>query len=252
MMSAQNGSLIAGLVFLFVPAIVPAPTGLPETAWLASGLALAMALWWLTEALPLAATALLPLAFAPLFGLTNITQVASNYSHPLIILFLGGFLLAKAIEKCGLHRQLAFRILRLAGRNPERVLAATMGATAFLSLWISNTASAMVIAPVAGAIAESQRDREGFATALLLGVAFAATAGGIGTLIGTPPCATPIRQAASSTTTGMTSLEVVCSYSANCGQAAFCRVQIRSCSSSWATRARTGLVSVPTSILVSG
>ena len=186
-MCSEHAWLIAGLVFLFVPAIVPAPTGLPETAWLASGLALAMALWWLTEALPLAATALLPLAIAPLFGLTNITQVASNYSHPLIILFLGGFLLAKTIEKCGLHRQLAFRILRLAGRNPERILAATMGATAFLSLWISNTASAMVIAPVAGAIAESQRDRKGFATALLLGVAFAATAGGIGTLIGTPP-----------------------------------------------------------------
>ena len=146
-----------------------------------------MAIWWLTEALPLAATALLPLAVAPLFGLSEIGQVASNYSHPLIILFLGGFLMAKAIEKCGLHRQLAFRILRLAGKSPERILAATMGATAFLSLWISNTASAMVIAPVAGAIAQSQQDREGFATALMLGVAFAATAGGIGTLIGTPP-----------------------------------------------------------------
>ncbi|WP_082688855.1 SLC13 family permease [Ruegeria marisrubri] len=176
-----------GLLLLLVPVLVPAPEGIPDAAWLATGLALTMALWWLTEALPLAVTALLPLAAAPLLGVGEIGEVARSYSHPLIILFLGGFLLAKAIEKSGLHRRLAGALLGMAGKSPDRVLAAVMLATAFLSLWISNTASAMVVAPIAAAIAASQTDRPAFGTALMLGVAFAATIGGMGSLIGTPP-----------------------------------------------------------------
>lgn len=186
-MQFKRLAIAAGLLILVVPVLLPAPDGLPDLAWLACGLALTMALWWLTEAVPLAATALLPLAAAPLLGIADIGNVAVSFSHPLIILFLGGFLLAKAIERSGLHRRLAFAMLGFAGNDPGRILAAIMVTTGFLSLWISNTASAMVITPIAAAIAASQTDRPRFGTALMLGVAFSATIGGIGSLIGTPP-----------------------------------------------------------------
>ena len=176
-----------GLVPMIATLVLPAPQGLSGTGWLTAGLALTMAIWWLTEAMPLAATALLPLALAPVLGIAGLDDVAGSYSHPVVILFLGGFLLAKAIEKSGLHVRLAHSLLGLAGKEPGRVLAAIMVATAFLSLWISNTASAMVVAPIAAAIAASQTDRTDFGTALMLGVAFAATIGGMGSLIGTPP-----------------------------------------------------------------
>ncbi len=177
----------AGILFLVAPVLMPAPGEIPEPAWLACGLTLTMALWWLSEALPLPVTALLPLAAAPLLGIADISDVAGSFSHPLIILFFGGFLLAKAIEKSGLHRRMASALLGVAGKSPGRILAAIMLTTAFLSLWISNTASAMVVAPIAAAIAASQTDRPRFATALMLGVAYAATIGGMGSLIGTPP-----------------------------------------------------------------
>jgi len=186
-MQLRFTAIVAGLLFLVAPIFLSTPNGIPDAAWLASGLALTMALWWLTEALPLAATALLPLAVAPLLGIADFGEIAVSFGHPLIILFLGGFLLAKAIEKSGLHRRLAFTLLGIAGKRPDRILAAIMLTTAFLSLWISNTASAMVVAPIAAAIAASQTERPEFGTALMLGVAFAATIGGMGSLIGTPP-----------------------------------------------------------------
>lgn len=186
-MELKSPAIIAGLFLLAGPVFLSAPAGIPDPAWRASGLALTMALWWLTEALPLPATALLPLAVAPVLGIAQLGDIAGSFGHPLIILFLGGFLLAKAIEKSGLHRRLAFTLLAFAGTRPDRVLAAIMLTTAFLSLWISNTASAMVVAPIAAAIAASQTDRPEFGTALMLGVAFAATIGGMGSLIGTPP-----------------------------------------------------------------
>lgn len=178
---------IAGLFLIIAPVVLPAPDGMSGDAWLASGLALAMALWWLTEPIPLAATALLPLAVAPILNIADLGDVSRSYSQPLVILFLGGFLLAKAIEKSGLHRRLAISLVGFAGTSPTRVLAAIMATTAFLSLWISNTASAMVIAPIAAAIAAARDDHPRFGTALMLGVAFAATIGGMGSLIGTPP-----------------------------------------------------------------
>ncbi|WP_299649200.1 DASS family sodium-coupled anion symporter [uncultured Tateyamaria sp.] len=186
-MNSERIVLGAGAVLLLIPLIFSAPDGLSEGAWRAFGLLLMMALWWLTGAVPLAATALLPLALAPLLGIAPIADVAAHYSHPLIILFLGGFLLAKAIERWGLHRRLAVTLLGFAGQSPRRILAAMMATTAFLSLWVNNTSSAMVVAPVAGAIAASQMAHPKFGTALMLGVAFSATIGGMGSLIGTPP-----------------------------------------------------------------
>ncbi len=186
-MKFNTGLILVGLMLLVAPMVVPAPAGMSDTAWLASGLASTMALWWLSEALPLPATALLPVAFAPIVGLADFSDVARSYSDPLIFLFLGGFLIAKAIEKSGLHRRLAHMLLKQAGSNSYRLLGGVMLCTAFLSLWISNTASAMVVAPIAAAVASSQDDAQGFDTALMLGVAFAATIGGMGSLIGTPP-----------------------------------------------------------------
>ena len=180
-------TLGTGLVFLAGPVLLDAPDGLSGAAWRALGLLLVMALWWLTEAVPLAATALLPLAAAPVLGIAQMDNVATYYSHPLIILFFGGFLLSKAIERWGLHLRLAITLLNYAGQSPGRVLAAIMATTSFLSLWVNNTASAMVVAPVAGAIAASQPENPKFGTALMLGVAFSATIGGMGSLIGTPP-----------------------------------------------------------------
>ncbi|NNE51727.1 MAG: DASS family sodium-coupled anion symporter [Sulfitobacter sp.] len=182
-----NPLIIAGLLLLAAPCVLPTPGAMSDPAWLALGLTLAMALWWLTEALPLPATALLPLAVAPLLGLAELETVARSYSDPLVILFLGGFLIAKAIERSFLHRRIAGLLLGFAGTSPQRILGAIMLTTAFLSLWISNTASAMVVAPIAAAIASSQSNQADFRAALMLGVAFAATIGGMGSLIGTPP-----------------------------------------------------------------
>jgi sodium-dependent dicarboxylate transporter 2/3/5 len=167
--------------------VVPPPEGLDAAAWRALGLGSAMAALWLTEAVPLAATALLPLALFPLAGIGRMEAVAVAYAHPLIVLFLGGFLVARAIERWGLHVALAARLLRLFGRGPSAVVAGLMLATAFLSFWISNTASTMVMAPIAAAMAATRPADERFAAAALLGVAFAATIGGMGSLIGTPP-----------------------------------------------------------------
>lgn len=142
-----------GAVFLLVPLALNPPQGLSEEGWRALGLLLAMALYWVNAVVPLAVTALLPLAIAPLLGISHMATVAISYSHALIVLFLGGFLLAKAIERWGLHRRLAIRVLSFAGQSPGRILAAMMATTAFLSLWVNNTSSAMVLAPVASAIA---------------------------------------------------------------------------------------------------
>ncbi|WP_299079403.1 DASS family sodium-coupled anion symporter [uncultured Ruegeria sp.] len=186
-MNLSTLAIAIGVMCLAGPVILDPPEGMLASAWQAAGLAALMALWWLTEPIPLAATALLPLAAAPVLGLIPFANVASYYSHPIIILFLGGFLLAKAIEKWGLHQRLAQRMLGIAGQSQRGILAAVMMTTAFLSLWISNTASAMVIAPIVAAIAGSQKSHEKFGTALMLGVAFSATIGGMGSLIGTPP-----------------------------------------------------------------
>nr|WP_206420029.1 DASS family sodium-coupled anion symporter [Minwuia thermotolerans] len=166
---------------------LPPATSLSPAALAVAATGIVMAALWMTEALPLAATALLPLVIFPLLGVMPLDALGRSYAHPLIFLFLGGFMLAAAIERWGLHRRLALAVMRLAGKRPSGVLAAVMAATAFLSLWISNTASAMVMAPIAAAIAAREGANSPFATALMLGVAYAATIGGMGSLIGTPP-----------------------------------------------------------------
>lgn len=167
----------------------------------AAGIAVAavatwMAVWWMTEAVPLAVTALLPLVLFPVLGVNTIGHTAQSYAHPLIYLFLGGFILARAMEQWSLHKRLAFFVLRLGGSEPTAIIGSLMVATAFLSMWISNTATTMVMLPIGQALIVTMRENSGgaddrklvdFGAALMLGIAFAATIGGIGSLIGTPP-----------------------------------------------------------------
>jgi len=159
-----------------------------------AGIAALMAVWWMTEAIPMAATALVPLALFPLFGIMPGNEIAAAYGHRLIFLFLGGFLIALAIEESGLHRRIALTIVAAVGDDPRRVILGFMLATGFLSMWISNTATTLMMLPIAGSIlvqAESRgisdKQRHNFSTALMLAIAYSASIGGMATLIGTPP-----------------------------------------------------------------
>lgn len=183
----RSVGLLTGLIGPVAAALLPPPGGLSPDAWSTAGIAVMMAVWWMSGALPLAATALAPLVLAPLFGLGPIGAVAGAYVHPLLFLFLGGFLIGRAIERWGLHRRIALWILGLVGDAPERLIGGVMLATAFLSLWISNTASAIVMLPIAASLTLGRSEGDRFSTALMLGVAYAATIGGMGSLIGTPP-----------------------------------------------------------------
>ncbi len=184
--------LLAGPAAAAVVLASPSPEGLSNEGWWTTAVGLWMALWWMTEALPLAVTALLPVILFPLLGLRSLEETTPSYAHPLIFLFLGGFLLARAMHVWGLDRRLALRTLAVVGSSPRRMIAGLMAVTAFLSMWVSNTATTMVMLPIALSVVASLPDREeetaaGLAPALLLGIAYAATIGGMGTIIGTPP-----------------------------------------------------------------
>ena len=149
---------------------------------------LLMALLWLTEAIPMGMTALLPLILFPLAGISTMEKIAASYANSAVFLFLGGFLLSRAFERCGLHRRLAYFALRHVGTEPRRIVFAVILVTAFLSMWMSNTATTLMMAPIAVAIVGGLGETRGAAAAeaTLLGVAYAASLGGIGTPIGTP------------------------------------------------------------------
>lgn len=186
------------LVFLFT-LLWPAPEGFSGTAWPVLGLTLWMALWWALEAVPLAATALLPLIVVPLVGVPQGRQVLAEYANPSVMLLIGGMLVALAMERWRLHERMAFAIMRRVGAEPRRLVLGMMVATAFVSMWVSNTSTALMMLPVAMAIAllaappadadpgaAAGRDARNFSAAMVLAVAYGATIGGMGTLIGTP------------------------------------------------------------------
>ncbi len=157
------------------------------------GIAVLMAVWWITEAIPLSVTALLPVVLFPLFGVMNGKAVSSTYFNHIIFLFIGGFIVSLAMEKWNLHKRIALRILLLIGISPGKILLGFMGATAFLSMWISNTATAMMMIPIVLSVLTKleevipAKDYKKYSIALLLGIAYSASVGGIATLIGTPP-----------------------------------------------------------------
>ena len=189
---AKRLGLFIGGAVLIVMLLAPPPSGLNAAGWRTAAVALLMAVWWVTEAIPIPATALLPLALFPTLGVLDAGDAAAPYANDLIYLFMGGFLLAVTMERWGLHKRIALRIMAWVGTSPNRLVLGFMLATAFLSMWISNTATAAMMLPIALAVGEMFRpqDHEGpydFGIALMLGVAFAASIGGIATLIGTPP-----------------------------------------------------------------
>lgn len=188
----QRTGLLLGPVAFALVLVLPAPAGLSPDGWHTAGLAGLMAIWWITEAIPIPATALLPLVVLPVASVGTIRETAAPYANPIIFLFLGGFILAAGLEVSGLHRRLALGIIRLAGTTPLRLIAGFMAATAFLSMWVSNTATVMMMLPIAvSTLAIVEPDTESpdphLPIALLLGVAYAANIGGLATLIGTPP-----------------------------------------------------------------
>ncbi len=199
-MRRQRIGLVVGLVLFCLFAFIPIP-GLPESAGKMLAVAVLMATWWVSEAIPLAATALLPLVLFPSLGLASAARSAAPYANHLIFLFMGGFMLAQAMQRWNLHRRIALRIVSLMGTNPARLILGFMCATAFMSMWVSNTATAAMMMPVGMAVTKQVADavteknlgidvtpgRFHFGIDLMLGIAYAASIGGVGSLIGTPP-----------------------------------------------------------------
>ncbi|MDZ7870906.1 MAG: SLC13 family permease [Rheinheimera sp.] len=180
--------LLAGPACLLLLSFWPLP-GLSSSASLLCGITGWMVIWWISEAVPIPVTSLLPMLMFPLLGITSAEAATSPYAHPLIFMFFGGFCLSIALEKTGLHQQIALRALQHVGGAPAKQLAALMTITAVLSMWMSNTATAVMMLPIALSVVAvaPQQHQKVLAPALLLGVAYASSIGGIATLIGTPP-----------------------------------------------------------------
>jgi sodium-dependent dicarboxylate transporter 2/3/5 len=188
----QRYGLILGPIAFIVLLLMPAPESLGVAGWRTAAVITLMAIWWMTEAIPIPATALLPLALFPALGVLSPAAAAAPYANEVIFLFMGGFLLAVTMEKWGLHKRIALGIMAFVGTSPNRLVLGFMLATGFLSMWISNTATAAMMLPIAIAVGEMFRpqDQEGtykFGISLMLGVAYASSIGGVATLIGTPP-----------------------------------------------------------------
>lgn len=189
----QKIGLFTGIIlFLLFDFIIELNPAQPEITTMAA-IALLMAVWWITEAVPLAATSLIPLILFPLLNLLPGDEIASAYMNSVIFLFLGGFLLAIAMEKWGLHKRIALRIIMVFGGTPNAIIFGFMVSAAFLSMWISNTATAVMMLPIALAIISKIENDFGdeksknFSRCLLLTIAYSCTLGGIATLVGTPP-----------------------------------------------------------------
>lgn len=180
--------LFIGILFFLHPKdMTPeALAMLAVTAWIA--------VWWITEAIPIAATSLLPLILLPTLGVLSMANTATSYSHPMVLLYMGGFMIAMAIEKWSLHKRIALTIIAFIGTDIQRIILGFMVATAFLSMWISNTATSLMMLPIAIAVVTQlsspqdphERSPNKIGKALMLGIAYSASIGGVATLIGTP------------------------------------------------------------------
>ena len=185
--------LIIGIMFLMIACLFSSPETLNTKAWLTLGVAMLMATWWLTEAIPLPVTGLLPLIFFPILGVSSIKETAQAFSHPIIFLFMGGFIIGLAMQHTGLHKRIAYYIIAKFKNGPKSLIFGFMCATAFLSMWISNSATAIMMLPIALSIItvfkedKNTAKNNNFDKALVLSIAFSATIGGIATIIGTPP-----------------------------------------------------------------
>ena len=189
---SQKVGLIAGISVLAFTVITPAPTEMSEPAWRTAGIALLLAIWWATEVIPIPATSLLPILLFPALGIMPMEKSVAPYAAPAIFLLMGGFIIAVGLARWNLHRRIALNILARSGDSPSALIAGFMGATALISMWISNTASTLMMIPIALSLAgEMIRDKNeqhhNFILCLILGIAYSASIGGLGTIIGTPP-----------------------------------------------------------------
>jgi solute carrier family 13 (sodium-dependent dicarboxylate transporter), member 2/3/5 len=185
--------LLMGPLLMAITLVVPVPfEGMDQLAWYTLGLTLWMATWWVSEAVPVEVTAFLPLVVAPLVGVASIEAVTAPYANPLIFLFLGGFLISIAMERWNLHKRIALTAMTLVRSKQSHQIGGMMAVTAFLSMWMSNTATAVMMLPIGLSVIEmvkshSGQPNEAFSKAMLLSIAFSASIGGLATLIGTPP-----------------------------------------------------------------
>ncbi|MDT0648012.1 DASS family sodium-coupled anion symporter [Zunongwangia sp. F260] len=191
----RNIFLVLGPVLYLVLQELGAPQGMPESAFDILCATLWMAIWWVSEAVPIAVTALLPIILFPLSGAVDLSTTTASYGHRYIFLYMGGFILAIAIEKWNLHKRIALHILRLVGTSVSSIILGFMLATAFLSMWISNTATSVMMLPIGMSIVKQLQEKKTtqeeenplFGKALMLSIAYSASIGGMATLIGTPP-----------------------------------------------------------------
>lgn len=192
----QRIGLVLGPICALVIAFAFAPEGLPREGVIVAALGSWMAIWWATEAIPVAITAFLPLIVLPVLGVVSTPEIAAPYANPIIYLFFGGFVVALAIERCGLHRRIALAVFSIAGADARALVGGFMIAAALVSMWISNTSTTLMLLPVAVSVVTvinetmpglAPRQRENFGISLLLGLAYGATLGGLATLVGTPP-----------------------------------------------------------------
>jgi len=197
----QRIGLFLGLGLFILVLVLPPASGMSPQAKRTAAVALLMACWWISEAIPIPVTALLPLILFPLLSIMAAKDVASRYADQNIFLFMGGFFIAMAMQRWELHKRIALHIIRILGTSPHRIILGFMIATAFLSMWISNTATTMMMFPIGLAVilhAQAMIKKENlsintakgefnFGTALMLAIAYSASIGGIATLVGTPP-----------------------------------------------------------------
>lgn len=185
---------LSGPILCIILLVIPFTIVTPEIDRVIA-IAAWMIIWWITEAVSISVTALIPLALFPLLGIGDIKSVASNYANPIVYLFFGGFVIALALEKVQLHKRIALSILKITGTKANGIVLGFMIATALMSMWISNTASTVVMLPIAVSVIQLliddadgfTKNDKNFALSIMLGIAFAANIGGMATLIGTPP-----------------------------------------------------------------
>ncbi len=192
----QKVGLFLGPALALMMMFSAAPEGLSESGWSAASVGVLMAVWWATEAVPIAVTALIPLVLFPLLGVASIQNTAAPYANKVIYLFLGGFIVAFAMQRWNLHRRIALTVLQHAGGNGRSLVGGFMLASALLSMWVMNTSTTMMLLPIGVSViavihktigALDEKGRQNFQYALLLGIAYGATIGGMATLVGTAP-----------------------------------------------------------------